>query len=92
MNNMRLTVSLVSIIAILTACNKGAPDIENIDELKQISSAKHFVLKVEGKEYSYGNYKDNFCMNRTDDKNCIIANDLYYAYKKRPSKSVLGNN
>lgn len=92
MKNICLTVILVSIVANLAACSKGAPDIENIDELKNISSSKHFVLKVEDKEYSYGNYKDNFCTNKTDDKNCIIANDLYHAYKKRPSKSVLGNN
>lgn len=94
MRNMRLTITLASMLIILSACSKGAPDIKNIDDLEKISkgAAGSFVIKTEDKEYSPSNYYSNFCMNSTGDKNCIAANDLFSAYKALPSKSVLGNN
>ncbi|MEQ1486929.1 MAG: hypothetical protein ABL859_01310 [Methylotenera sp.] len=94
MKNMRLTVILISIMATLAACGKGAPDIKNIDELEKISKggAGRFVIKTEDKEYTPASYFANFCSNSPDDKNCIAVNVLSADLRAAPSKSVLGNN
>lgn len=94
MKNIRLTLISFSVMAILAACSKGAPDIKNLDELEKISKggAGRFVIKTEGKEYTLASYFANFCTNSREDKNCIVVDVLSADLRAAPSKSVLGNN
>lgn len=92
MKNKIYKIVLASVIIALVGCDKGAPNIDNLDELKKLAEggAGHFVIKSEGKEYIYSEYKNNFCLDKSNDKNCILANDLFNAYKRKPSHSIFG--
>lgn len=90
-NKIYITV-LASVLIALSGCDKGAPDIENVAELKKLAEggAGHFIIKAEGKEYIYSVYKNNFCAGKQNDKNCMLANELFSAYKRKPSHSIFG--